>query len=506
MLRVARAQPPPLYKRFPFCKCPASPFIYSLDPDVESYGNGTFCFTLNVTPSFASGYCATAELHKLEININPSCDVRSTIVKSTLNGTPTKVGPAFSKPPGGPAGSVVLRLTQLGLGLNSTGTQICISLSSKKGAQGCTSLETLCQPPPGAPSGVCWTALFDSKLACCKPSAPPPPYPPSPEIPSLPPPPPPPPPPPSSPPSLFPPDLPPPCKVCTYVTFVPYETVGANFSFSTDHCYDIANRIIDDLSQYAEVAKLLPVEPEVTCRTDLVKVCIYFASDAEGAKLSPYIDAQANAWLDYAFGFACPTNLTGHQLVVEVGGDSDSWPGIPETCLNARAALECHLSPPKFPKCKCDTSKFATPFAALPYITTAQGRKESTQLYCFNITVVEPTNSSSYCGSTEVLFKAEFWANDTLRGSLKGIGVQPADSPSMKFISASWGKSGDDTLKATQLYWTKAQAEGGKICLELSRDTDLNSFCLTNGIRNACWINFFDTKKKCCPLFQATVP
>ncbi|EFJ44686.1 hypothetical protein VOLCADRAFT_106280 [Volvox carteri f. nagariensis] len=151
---------------FPFSNCSSAASAYSLAPSAKIYGtNNTFCFTLAAKQG-SSGYCDTkADVYKIEINVKPTCDLGSVTVQSTLNGKPTAVSPAFSYPPGGPAGSVVLRLTQLGLGLNSTGSQICITLS---GGQGCTTLEQLCQPPPELTAGgVCSAALFDSTGACC---------------------------------------------------------------------------------------------------------------------------------------------------------------------------------------------------------------------------------------------------------------------------------------------------------------------------------------------------
>jgi hypothetical protein len=55
----------------------------------------------------------------------------------------------------------------------------------------------------------------------------------------------------------------------------------------------------------------------------------------------------------------------------------------------------------------------------------------------------------------------------------------------MNFISATWGAVGEQTVKATPLRWTKAQANGGKICLELDYSTDLNEFCMYGA--DTCW-------------------
>ena len=93
----------------------------------------------------------------------------------------------------------------------------------------------------------------------------------------------------------------------------------------------------------------------------------------------------------------------------------------------------------------------------------------------------------SNCGKTTNMLKAEIWADDAQRRKVVAIGVQPGDSPTMKFLSTTWGAMGEQTVKATPLNWNKAQMEGGKICLELDNSTTLDSFCETGGIYNTCW-------------------
>ncbi|KAG2442189.1 hypothetical protein HYH02_009677 [Chlamydomonas schloesseri] len=133
--------------------CPASPQLpFSLEPAVASpAGDGTYCFKLRV-----------------QFNVNAACANRSTRVSATVNGQPTKVGPALDRPKQGPAGAAVLRLTQLGLGPGDDGAEVCIGLRpNRRDSPGCTTLQALCVTPAGQPPGTCSAALFDSSGGCC---------------------------------------------------------------------------------------------------------------------------------------------------------------------------------------------------------------------------------------------------------------------------------------------------------------------------------------------------
>ncbi|GIL44828.1 hypothetical protein Vafri_2292, partial [Volvox africanus] len=324
------------------------------------------------------------------------------------------------------------------------------------------------------------------------PSPPPPsPRPPSPRPPS-PPPPSPAPPPPSPPPS---------CETCVYVSLT---NNSALFDFSLQNfCANLSQTIISDLTAEAEaVGAGLIGDATVTCSTDLIKICVTFLSEQDGAKLQPWIEQQAVFWLYLVSGDKCPTFLVGYTVILEVAGADG--PGS-ASCLQAITSRSCTPEPVPFPKCKCVTRPAATPFAATPYLTKERGRNSRTVLYCFSTAIVAPYSPNSACGKTTVLLKAEMWGNDDLRRSVTGIGIQPAGSE-MKFLSATWGSVGEQTVKATPLNWSKAQAARGRICMELEKATDLGAFCNNPGAAQpTCWINFFDLSKNCCPLFAASL-
>jgi hypothetical protein len=66
------------------------------------------------------------------------------------------------------------------------------------------------------------------------------------------------------------------------------------------------------------------------------------------------------------------------------------------------------------------------------------------------------------------------------------VATQPAGESRPTYSSPSWSSQGDQVLKVTPLNWGFAQAAGGKICLELTKDTNMDTFCLGSYPGN-CW-------------------
>ncbi|GIL64338.1 hypothetical protein Vafri_18309 [Volvox africanus] len=477
---------------FPFFKCGGTPTPYSFPGSSASYRNGTFCGTLAVTPpKNASDPCAKADLRKIEVNINPACDVKNTIVKATINGVPTAVSPSFFVPAGAPEGSVALRLTQLGLGLGNDGDNICITLSAKTpGANACTNLESLCQAPPGAAPGTCVAALVDTTLRCCAIN----------EVSPV---------------------RPPPRLTCGYVHPRPTATAIFPLTIESRRCNALGTRMINDtLNQAALVGAVMDdrVKPFYNCSDTVIRACWAFNSPADGAKLQAWAKEVVVKWHDYASGLdqsnLCRPWLSGYQMDVVIGGVG-TFPDVPLGDVNAnytqdapadKANIVCGPDKSKvdYPKCTCNTTVFATRFGVDPWIYMYPGRKRTTTLYCFTVLVVNASDPTSPCGRTDKLFKAEIWGDDKQRQKLKGIAVQPAGAKTFTYRSPSWGAPGDQTIKVSQLNWTPQQAHGAQVCLELDSTTDIDSFCIY-GLAKTCWINFFDESLACCPLYPSNV-
>ncbi|GIM00871.1 hypothetical protein Vretimale_5766 [Volvox reticuliferus] len=275
-------------------------------------------------------------------------------------------------------------------------------------------------------------------------------------------------------------------------------------NITKSQCYIFVEIVVADIVARAQMedAILRSDSPAISCANNQVKICGLFASDAEGAKLQPWIEARVTGWLSIVTDLAtCPAFLNGYDVAVATGGDGQ-WPNLPASCLNATRTVACRPQEIPFPKFACNTRQRITPFAALPVIFKAQGRKNTTTLYCFTTDTFMPDDINSSCGSTTTLLKAEIWANETQRHKVIAVGVQPGNSDTLSFRAVTWGAKGEQTLKVTPLNWNTTQAKGGKICLEVDDSTTLTTLC--NGVLNTCWINFFSPTKKCCPLYAAS--
>ncbi|KAG2437934.1 hypothetical protein HXX76_005550 [Chlamydomonas incerta] len=484
----ASAQQSGLYPNFPFCKCIKTPTAYRLSPTVTSKGDNTYCFTLSAkVPAGCNNYCCNkADLKKIEINSFQACDVFSPPVKATINGVPTKVAPAFSTPKDGPAGSTTLVLTQLGLGLANDGAEICITLGLNKNGKGCTTLEELCVPPAGMPAGVCTAALFDSQNDCCPLSQA--------NVPS--------PPPPSPPPPSPPPPPPPPCEVCIYLTLTPPAIDPFAYRFDAATCDDAAATIIDDLELLAgDLNARISVPFELTeCDETVIKICGQFFSNEDGALLQNDIQDYLDKWLQIITGAQCPAYLSGYTVLVSIASADIA---VPSPCLSGALSTGCSPETVLFPKCKCTTTPFNLPFAVNPVITTAPGRKSGSTSYCFLLAAVPAADPSSFCGKTTTINKLEFFADDSKRRKVTGVGLKAAGAAATSWREPIWDSPGQNTLRATNVNWSSAQANGGQVCLELT--VPLADFCLGSADGTACWVTLFDGSRTCCPTVQSSL-
>ncbi|KAG2428450.1 hypothetical protein HXX76_011570 [Chlamydomonas incerta] len=324
--------------------------------------------------------------------------------------------------------------------------------------------------------------------------------------------------------------------VCIYVALLPGPSVLFPYTFSADQCASYADSIASDMTEAAQGAGLAVTAPfELSaCLDNLIKVCGEFSSSEEevASALQPFVETQAAVWRELvsgSSGSSCAPFLTGYTVVVAVAGDSgDVSPSadvgellssLPPSCLLATDSAGCSPeTTPDFPKCQCITTPLSTRYAAQPTISTLPGRSKGRTNYCFHLALVQPSNPNSFCANTSSLFKVEFWADDAKRRAITGIGLRPGNVPPttpLRYISATWGAVGEDTLKATPLNWSNDQAGGALICLELDNAVtpSLADFCVSSNASGGdstgsgtCWLNIFDATKKCCPLFTAAQP
>ncbi|GIM01232.1 hypothetical protein Vretimale_6037 [Volvox reticuliferus] len=463
------------YTAFPYCQCNPSPGAYSLEPTVVSKTPGTFCFTVKVNPpQGCKSYCCTrADLKKLEIDVNSSCRVPGVSAVATINGVRTAIAPVFDKAAQGVNGSTVLKLTQLGLNLSTAnGADICITLKTNRAGQGCTTLEQLCAPPALAPPGTCSTALFDTTDECC----------------------------PGNPVNIN------PCKTCIYFSLTPMGTIIRPYNFTATQCASLAAAVAHDMSVQSAVANasISSNFTTVSCVNNQLKVCGDFASDVEGGKLKAYIDDMAIQWLSQVTGdlsASCPIALANYTVTVTVGGNGDDPAVLPASCLEAVKSIGCKPNSFPFPKCVCNITQGILPFAPDGLITQLDGRKARSLLYCLSFKTLNPIPGP--CSNGTIFQKAEFWANEAVRTKVLGFSLKAAGASSWKNISATWGGKGEETLKATPINWTLAQANGGTVCMEVDRSVTLDQLCLGPD-PNTCWANLFDPSRMCCPLYPTS--
>ena len=109
-----------------------------------------------------------------------------------------------------------------------------------------------------------------------------------------------------------------------------------------------------------------------------------------------------------------------------------------------------------------------------------------------------PHLAQPQCGNVTKLHKAEIWINETqYRRSIGNIYLFPAVGANGT-RSPTWGKAGENTLKATPINWNVQQADGGSICFDVQAGLDIYDVCLGNSngdygwwvqinLRGACW-------------------
>ncbi|EFJ49346.1 extracellular matrix glycoprotein pherophorin-V10 [Volvox carteri f. nagariensis] len=406
-----------------------------------------------------------------QLNVNPDCKVPGVSAVATVNGVRTKIAPVIEKASQGPPSAMILKLTQMGLNLTTAdGAEICITLKPNRAGQGCTTLQQLCVPPPGYPNGTCSAALFDTLDDCC----------PLKEV------------------NVN------PCKTCVYFSLTPYGSISRPYSFTPSQCASLATVVANDMKNQADGndAAISTNFSLVSCEGTQVKICGDFMSDADGAKLKPFIDDMAISWLSQVAGnlsSSCPVALSNYTVSVAVGGNGTDIGSLPPSCLDAVKSTACKPNPFPFPKCVCNITQGVSPFAPSDLITELPGRRSRSILYCFLFKVVDAI-PGQFCTNATTFQKVEFWANEAVRTKVLGFSLRAAGATEWKNISTSWGGKGEETLKATPIGWNLGQANGGHVCVEVDRSVSLDTLCL-GPTPNTCWINIFDPSRTCCPLY-----
>ncbi|GLI62288.1 hypothetical protein VaNZ11_004851 [Volvox africanus] len=300
---------------------------------------------------------------------------------------------------------------------------------------------------------------------------------------------------------FFPPPPPTPCTVC--VSMGIYDN-GMSVPFiSQAGCYRISDLIIKNVTVKANSvgARLYQSDgsPSVDCsRRDLIRVCFKFVSNDDGNKLQSYTSWMVMIWSQlpaYNICYKDPSPV----VKVYMGGEGDD--PLATSCLQDEYGTGCITVGPN----TCTTTPGATPFGVRPHLTKLPGYSSNTVMYCFEIVKVPVVETNTTCGNSTVLHKAEIFVDPRKAKRLVGMYIKPAQAVNMKVIRPILDPS-SKSLVVNQIQWTLKEADGGRICLELYKKTDITSIChgTINGVPS-CWINLDDPSGGCCPSYHSEI-
>ncbi|EFJ42143.1 sex-inducer, sex-inducing pheromone [Volvox carteri f. nagariensis] len=171
----------------------------------------------------------------------------------------------------------------------------------------------------------------------------------------------------------------------------------------------------------------------------------------------------------------------------------------------------------KFPSCRCERE--LTPFAIKSAATQLTSRNPGVvNLYCFEIGIVNSGSGACYTEpASQNLSKVSVYAQAAQRDRLSAFGVLLAGAPvsNMTYLTPRWDSLNMTTI--SNLNFSKTQANGTRICLELFKPTTINEFCEREGASGSfCWVALFNdnncvppnstvviSKRLCCPRFQS---
>ncbi|GLC50677.1 hypothetical protein PLESTB_000406900 [Pleodorina starrii] len=229
------------------------------------------------------------------------------------------------------------------------------------------------------------------------------------------------------------------------------------------------------------------------CSGLAVAVCGTFFSSVDAQAFTATAEELLPFWIEVAAGGSvCSPELEGYNVVVTTDQN---------TCMPLASSVSCSLPFTPFPNCTCNTTQGILPFTISPRYYPLPNANKTTTEYCFPIATIPASQMvPSACGSAnDTLTKIEWFANQNMSAAIKGFTLYPAFGNATR-LSASWGASGTNTLKATGINWTVAQASGGLVCVELRKPFTMDDICL--GFPSQCYASTFNSNKDCCPIYR----
>ncbi|GIL58041.1 hypothetical protein Vafri_13239 [Volvox africanus] len=283
------------------------------------------------------------------------------------------------------------------------------------------------------------------------------------------------------------------CKVCINAELYPPEIDYRPYRFDEKDCNSfqssvasLLNNVIDDNGGQHNFG-FLP-DPSL-CEATKVSICdITSSPEDELVLLQGWIIKFAPAFYDAVTGGKmCHPKYENYGLAVTVDSCGDLLAQPPDV------ANECGLLPPPSINCTCNTTTGISPYIVSSSFREEPSSNSQTALYCFDILVNKDILPST-CSDIDILRKVEFYAEQSLKSFVKSFRLSP-NGGSPTTISPSWGPTGSNLLKAS-LYWTKDQATGASVCVEVKKPMTMLELC--GGWK--CYVYLFNPDLKCCPL------
>ncbi|GLI65218.1 hypothetical protein VaNZ11_008699 [Volvox africanus] len=485
VLSVDSRQQSGKFPLFPYVNCIKDGGVYGLAPSVSDLGGGKYCFTIVVDDQRCTDPCCSSDLYKIELNVANSCLVSGASVSATLNGVPlVRPSPSFDAPGDGLSGSAIIRIP--GVALNKTtaqGAELCLTLKTNKAGQGCTKLEQLCASSTDSCTGACSAAFFDTACKCCPVSkttgnCPPPPSKPSANCTGL---------------------------VCFTAELIPPEVDVRPYRFDASLCDRATDALIAELEKTElgtqTLSSFLSLATSARCSETLYSICANFTTDYQ----EPFVENITTA-LEAAATEVVPfllSEIAGSTCNPELDGYTVWARTFSEKCVTFEdyKSITCFASNGR-PPCLCNATQGILPYVIAARYYAQPGSRPDTTEYCFNISKLPRDKVvPSTCADTSSINKLEFYANRDLRTAIRGFNLYPATGGTAR-ISDIWGSPYSNTLKATNVNWTAAQANGGRICAVLQNPVTMMDVCL-GAPDDKCLVAIYNGNRDCCPTFAA---
>ncbi|GIL67756.1 hypothetical protein Vafri_21285 [Volvox africanus] len=289
------------------------------------------------------------------------------------------------------------------------------------------------------------------------------------------------------------------CKTCLVFGFAtppPALAYPRNNKFFYDSWGSKCNTSYSNIQKYLnKQLHNLNLTYDFTCSPEDIKFCtsippleiknqLYNTTIVEGAK---------GAIRD----FFCPAVRAAYGFTVRSESDDCLQP-FPHDGLD----VVCDPLPVRFPDLNCNNTPGALPIAISPVMSRVQGTKNTTILYCFNITSAPVNETAQGSCSAGKLTNARIWADDTKCNLVRRVRITEAGGRQV-WSKPSWSRAGENSLQIKRSRLTFEEAIGSQICIEVDGGVEkLTDICLGG----TCYVSIVNRKRNCCPTYPVSPP